>query len=331
MNFIQSRLKKLSFSQLMIKGSFGVFMATFLFAAFLALYSESFLTGRNFYSTSRTFSLWIIVGFAQMLALTIGHMNLSVGAIGGLSAVTVGYLFQNTGAPIWVVVIAGLAIGLACGGFNGLFINFTGINSFIVTLGTTSVFLGINYGLTKAQPFSNVPNVFNLIGRGKVFEFIPYLLFIMLFVSFLLHFMFKYTVFGRQVLATGGNPEAAVLSGINTKKVILLVHALSGLIAGLAGLLFVGRLGAAHPTIGQNWLLMSFAVPVIGGTALQGGFTSIIGIILGGILMTLLSNGLVVLEVNIFLEQLFMGILVLIAVIVDRARSVYAEKRLYQH
>lgn len=325
----KKKSNELNLSYLMLEGSFGVFIAVFIFSIILIIFTDGFLTSRNFFSTSRGFSLWIIVGFSQMMALTIGHMNLSAGAIGGLAAVTVGYLFQDIGAPVWFVIPAGLVVGAACGAFNGLFINITGINAFIVTLGSTSVFLGINYGLTHALPFSKVPAVFGQIGRGKVFGTIPYLLFIMLFVALLLHFMFKHTVLGRKILAIGGNQEAAVLSGINTKRVIFIVHTLSGLIAGLAGVLFVGRLGAAHPTIGQNWLLMSFAVPVIGGTSLQGGNTSIIGVVFGGILMTMLSNGLVLLEVDIFLEQLFLGILVLIAVIVDRVRSVYAEKKYY--
>jgi ribose transport system permease protein len=253
-------------------------------------------------------------------------MNLSAGAIGGLAAVTVGWLFQDFNAPIWITVLAGVAVGAACGAFNGIFIVVTGINAFIVTLGTTSIFLGINYGLTKAMPFSKVPEIFGLIGRGSVFDTIPYLFFIMLILALILFILFKHTVIGRRILAIGGNEEAAILSGINTKAVIVLVHTLSGLIAGIGGVLFVGRLGAAHPTIGQNWLLMSFAVPVIGGTAMNGGYTSILGVILGGVLMTLLSNGLVLLQVNIYLEQLFMGILVLVAVTVDRLRSVYATK-----
>ena len=316
----------LNVSQLMLSGSFGVFVAVFLFSIILTIFTSGFLTTSNFFSTSRTFAMWIIVGFAQMLALTIGHMNLSAGAIGGLAAVMAGWLFQDYGAPTWVVLLAGLVVGAACGAFNGLFINLTGINAFIVTLGSSSVFLGVNYGLTKAMPFSRVPAEFDFIGREKLFGFVPFMLIAMLVVAVLLYLMFKHTVFGRKVLAVGGNEEAAVLSGINTKRIILMVHTLSGLICGLAGVLFVARLGAAHPTIGQNWLLMSFAVPVIGGTSLKGGYTSILGVILGGVLMTLLSNGLVLLKVNIYWEQFFMGVLVLIAVFVDRTRAVYAEK-----
>jgi ribose transport system permease protein len=318
-----------SFSRMMVEGSFGVFAAVFIFSVVLAIFTGGFLTRDNIFSTSRTFSLWIIVGFSQMMALTIGHMNLSAGAIGGLAGVMVGWLFQSFGAPDWVVIVAGILVGTACGAFNGFFIVRTGINAFIVTLGTSSIFLGINYGLTHAMPFSRVPPAFDFIGRAKVFDTIPFLFFVMVFVAVLLYFMFKHTVLGRRILAIGGNQDAAMLSGINTKRTIVLVHTMSGMIAGLAGVLFVARLGAAHPTIGQNWLLMSFAVPVIGGTALNGGYTSILGVILGGVLMTLLSNGLVLLQVNIYLESLFMGILVLIAVIVDRVRAVYAERKYF--
>jgi ribose transport system permease protein len=320
---------RLQFSQLMLEGSTGVFMAVFLFTLVLVVFTDGFLTSRNFFSTSRSFSLWIIVGFSQMMALTIGHMNLAAGAIGGLSAVTVGYLFQQVGAPIWLTVLAGVLVGAACGAFNGLFITITGINAFIVTLGTNSVFLGINYGITKALPFSEVPENFSVIGRARVFGTVPILFFIMLFVALLLHFMFRHTAFGRKILATGGNADAAVLSGINTKRIILLVHVISGTLAGLGGVLFVGRLTAAHPTIGQNWLLISFAIPVLGGTKLQGGYTSILAVVLGGVLMTLLQNGLVLLQVDIYWEQFFMGVLVLIAVVVDRLRSAYAERRYF--
>ncbi|WP_321991259.1 ABC transporter permease [Marispirochaeta aestuarii] len=319
--------KKFSFGNIMVEGSIGVFLAVFIFSMILAFTTDGFLTSRNMFSTSRAFSMWIIVGFAQMMALTIGHLNLSVGAIGGLAAVTVGWLFQDFNAPIWITVLTALGVGAACGAFNGILITLTGIHAFIITLGTSSVFLGLNYGLTKAEPFSTVPDAFDLIGRGRIFDVIPFLFPVMIIVAVALWFMYRHTVIGRRILAVGGNEDAAVLSGIDSKKIKILVHTLSGLIAGLAGVLFVGRLGAAHPTIGQNWLLISFAIPVIGGTTLEGGTTSIPGVVFGGILMTLLQTGLVLLEVNIFLEQFFMGILLLIAVSVDRIRAVYSAKR----
>ncbi len=312
---------------LMLQGSLGVGGVTVIFAVVLAVFTQGFLTSGNVFNMSRTFSLWIIVGFCQMIVLTVGQMNLSAGAIGGLAAVTVGGLFQNLGAPVWVVILGGLAVGTACGAFNGLFIVLTGIDAFIVTLASTSIFLGINYGWTHGMPFSTVPPQFQFMGAGNVLNTIPIMFFIMIFVALVLYFVFRHTVFGRRVLAVGGNQEAAVLSGINAKRMIFSVHLLSGLLAGLAGVLFVSRLGAAHPTIGSDWLLLSFAVPVIGGTSLKGGDTSILGVIFGGALMTLITTGLVLLNVDPFLEQLFLGVLLLLAVIVDRTRTVYVRGR----
>lgn len=327
MNSTQKRARRIDMRNLMLEGGLGVVLAVFIFSIFMTIFSNKFLTSTNFFAVSRAFSLWIAVGFSQMIVLVVGHMNLSVGSIGGLTAVTVGYLFQTGSLPIWLVLLLGLMVGAACGSFNGIIITKTGINAFIITLGTTSVFTGMNYGLTHSMPFSEIPSSITYLGFGKVLGTLPLLFFIMVFLSIVLFYMFKYTVFGRRILATGGNKIAAEMAGINTERIIFLAHLLSGILAGLSGILFVARLGSAHPTIGQNWLLMSFAVPIIGGTSLQGGSTSIIGVVFGGILMTLLSNGLVLLQVDIFWEQFFNGLLVLLAVGIDRLRTVYVESR----
>ena len=320
-------LKKYNIASLMTESSLAIVLIVVSASIFMSIFTEAFLTSANLFTTSRTFSLWVIVGFSQMMALVIGHMNLAVGAIGGLSAVVVGYLFQNTGLPIWAVVGAGVLVGMACGLIIGIIVTRVGINPFIVTLGALSLFTGINYGLTGAVPYSKIPTAFILLARGKVLGIIPLLLFVMLAVALLLYVLFKHTVLGRRILATGGNAEAANLSGINTKQVILISHVISGLIAGLGGVLFVARLGAAHPTIGANWLLTSFAVPIIGGVALAGGRVSILGTVFGGILLTLILNILVLLQVNIYWEQFFVGAVLLLAVGIDRLKTVYAERK----
>ncbi|MQY58696.1 MAG: ABC transporter permease [Clostridia bacterium] len=320
-------LKKYNIGSLMTESSLGVVAVVVLYSIFMAIFTDTFLTTVNFFTTSRAFSLWVVVGFSQMMALVIGQLNLSVGAIGGLSGITAGYLFMNTELPVWAVISAGLLVGMACGLINGIIIIRTGINAFIVTLGTFSVFTGIIFGVTGATPYSAIPAAFTFIGRSKVLETIPLVLFVMLAVGLLLYVLFKRTVLGREILATGGNAGAALLSGINTKKVVVVSHVISGLLASLGGILFVARLGAAHPRIGQNWLLMSFAVPIIGGVALDGGRISILGVIFGGILVTFISNGLVLLRVDIFWEQFFLGLVLLIAVGIDRAKTVYIESR----
>ena len=224
-------------------------------------------------------------------------------------------------------VIAGISVGTGCGLVNGLLITRTGINAFVITLGTASVYTGMIFGFTHAIPFSEIPPSFKFIGGGSVFGTVPILFFIMTAIAIFLWFFFTCTVLGRRMLATGGNRDAARLSGINVREVTLLAHLFSGLFAGVSGVLYVARLGSAHPSIGMNWLLTSFAVPIIGGTPLVGGATSILGAVLGAVLITLISNALVLLRVDPFWEQFFLGLILLIAVGIDRVRAIYIERR----
>jgi len=334
MTSLQTKLAKritrrIDIASLLMRGSLGVLLAVSLLVIFLIVFSNRFLTSTNFFATSRAFSLWAVIGFSQLFALVIGHLNLSVGAIGGLSAVTTGWLFQAYELPVWIPVLAGIAVGTSCGLLNGLLITKTGINAFVITLGTASVYTGMIFGFTHALPFSQIPSSFEYIGGGSLFGIVPILFFIMVGIAIILWLFFNYTVLGRRMLVTGGNREAARLSGINIDRVILLAHLFSGLLAGVGGVLYVARLGSAQPSIGMNWLLTSFAVPIIGGTALIGGTTSILGAVLGAVLITLISNGLVLLRVDIFWEQFFLGIILLIAVGIDRARTVYIERKYY--
>lgn len=323
-------LKKFNFGSLFLESSFGVIMIVILSIIFISTFKGTeFLSKHNLHSILRASSLWILISLSQIMVLVIGQMNLSVGAIGGLSAIVAGYLFQHTGFPIIVVVLLGLLMGLICGFINGIIITKTGINPFIVTLGTFSVFLGVNYGITRALPFTEIPSSFISIATTRIAGIIPMMFLIMLGVAAMCHILFNFTVFGRKILATGGNEEAAIFSGINTQNIVLKAHILSGFFAGLAGIIYVSRLGSAHPLIGQNWLLMSFAISIIGGTSLAGGKVSIVGAIFGGIFMTLISNGLVLFRVDIFWEESFLGMALLIAIGMDRLRSFYAERKYF--
>ena len=142
----------------------------------------------------------------------------------------------------------------------------------------------------------------------------------------IIYFIFKYTLIGRQLLATGGNIQAARLSGINTDGILLLANVLSGFFAALAGLLWLSRMGSAAPATGQDWLVISFAVAVIGGTALKGGVISAWGLFFSAVIMALIKNGLIMLNVNIYFEQTFLGSIILLAVAVDRVRATIAGK-----
>jgi ribose transport system permease protein len=324
----RNRLGKINFGTLLIRGDMGVFFAVVFFIVILSIFTDSFLSSFNIFAVSRTFSLWIIVGFAQMITLIIGHMNLSVGAIGGLAGIATGFLFNSFGSPSWVSVGAGLIVGILCGLINGIIITKTGINAFIVTLATSSVYTGILFGFTHALSYPNIPESYKTIGSGSIlFGIVPFLFLIMIGLAIILWILFNYTLIGRRILAVGGNRETARLSGININNITLLVHVLSGFLAAMGGVLFVARLGSAHTSIGKDWLLLSFAIPIIGGTSLEGGAVSIFGVCLGGVLMTIIKNGLVLVGVDPFWEEFFMGLLVLLAVLIDRVRTIYATKK----
>ncbi len=303
----------------------GITLAAFILFVVFSVSSKSFLTAYNIFNVSRTLALYIFIALGQAMALVSGGMNLSVGAIGGLATITTGYLIDVSGVHPLIAVIAAIFVGLAAGVINGLCITKLGINSFIVTLSTLFVYTGIVMGISKGYSYKNIPKWFTIVGRKGMFG-LPYLFWLMLLTLIILFYVFRYTVFGRRLLATGGNIDAARLSGINTDRIILAANVLSGFFAATAGILSVSRMGSAQPATGQNWLIISFAVAIIGGTSLKGGIISSWALLMGGIVMVMIKNGLILLQANIYFEQAFLGIIILLAVAIDRVREIYSER-----
>ncbi|MCC8180631.1 MAG: ABC transporter permease, partial [Planctomycetes bacterium] len=268
----------------------------------------------------RNIALYIFIAIPQAIVIATGGMNLSIGAIGGLCVVIAGYLLDvHQMNPLLVVPIS-LALGAFLGLLNGLLIAKLKLNSFIVTLSTMFLFTGFVYGISKGFPFTNIPATFTWLGR-KGFNGVPYLLMLAIMFLFILAYILRYTVFGRHLLATGGNAEAARLSGISTDRVVIATNILSGIMAGVAGLLTLSRIGSAQPSTGQNWMIVSFAVSILGCTALTGGVILPLGLFMGGVVMVLIKNGLVLLEANVYYEQAFIGGIILVAVVIDRVGS----------
>ena len=301
-----------------------ILAAAILFVVF-SVTSSSFLTGFNMFNVSRTAALYVFVALGQAMAIIVGGMNLSLGAIGGLCTVAGGFCMHVLKLPVWVSVLVALFLGIVAGGFNGIIITRLRLNSFVVTLATLFVFTGITFGVTRGFPYTNIPESFVVIGKQGFLE-IPYLFWLMLITLGIVYYVFRYTYVGRKLLATGGNIQAARLSGINTDRILLLANVLSGFFAALAGLLWLSRMGSAAPATGQDWLVVSFAVAVIGGTALKGGVISPLGLLFSAIIMTLIKNGLIMLEVNIYFEQTFLGAIILLAVAFDGIRASIAAR-----
>ena len=287
----------------------------------LALTSPAFLTEFNLYVMLRSFCVGLLVAYAQMVALGVGQMNLSVGALGGLVAITFGGLMEVLGVPVVLAVPAAQAIGALAGWINGLLIVKTGINGFIITLATASAFAGINLGVTRSIPFYKMPASVVAFGTARIAIF-PFLLIAPLIVTALMALLFARTAPGRHLLAVGGNAHAAELSGISKDRTIILAHVLSGLLAAGAAILAVAQLGSAQPTIGSDWLLISFAAPIIGGASLSGGHVSIVGTLLAVILIALIQNAMVLVKVDPYWVQFLLGALILAAVGLNRWRAI---------
>jgi len=299
----------------------GLAVAIIIGAGVLSFLTPNFLTEFNIYVMLRSFCVSLLVGFAQMVTLGVGQMNIAVGAIGGLVAIAFGGLMEVFGLPIALAVPVALLIGAACGLINGLLTVRTGINGFIITLATASAFTGINLGITESIPFYKMPPALTAFGEDRFF-FLPYLLIAPLIVAALLGLFFARTVPGRQLLAVGGNAHAAELSGISRNRIIVLAHVLSGTLAGIAAVLAVAQLGSAQPSIGTDWLLLSFAAPIIGGAALTGGYLSVLGTMFAVVLIALIENGMVLAKVDPYWVQFLLGALILAAVWLNRWRAV---------
>lgn len=295
-----------------------------------AAFTEGFVSDFNIFSVGRLVSIAVVVGFSQMVVIGIGQMNLSVGAIGGAVAMFLGWLLQSLGIPWPLAIVIAVLFGAALGALNGVVIVRTGINAFIVTLGTASVFSGAMFILTKVEAFRDLPPGFLEFGQTRLLGYISPLVVMMVAVLALLFLLYRGTTLGRQMLTTGANARAARVSGVPVGRIITLTHMLSGALAGLAGVMLVLRIGSAIPSIGTagggDWLLPSFAAPAIGGTLLSGGVINVVGTFIGGLLLGTIENGLTLLDVPGFWVQLLTGLVLLIAVMLDRARTVAVQR-----
>ncbi len=307
---------------------YGILIAIAVLSIFVGNRSATFFSIDNFIAVSRICSITVIVGLAQMVVMAGGGLNISIGAIGGLGAIVCGVFMQRLGIPWQFSIILGVLIGVLCGALNGFVIaklGGTGEMSWLTTLATMALFTGFSLGITHAKPFYDLPESFDWIGSYNIFGVFSVMLVVMIFFAIIIWLLFKYTSLGRQILAMGGNQKAAILSGINITQVLIFTHIISAVLAASAGILFSTRLGAINADIGGGWMLFSFAAPLIGGTRMEGGRVNVLGAVLGGILLSLVSNGVVHLRINVFIVEFVQGLIILLAVGLDRFRAIREE------
>lgn len=288
--------------------------ATAIAGIVLGFATKQFGTAFNIYTILQTTAVYAAIGLSQMVVLAIADMSLAVGGIAGLVTITVGGLYGAQHWPISAAILAGLALGFGCGLVNGLIIAEIDLNGFIVTLATGTAFTGIAYGVTSAIPFSNVPSVLINLGQGRA-SFFSYLMVPAIAMTIAVGAGFRWLPIGRAILAVGGNREAALLAGIPHKRAMVVAHALSGLLAAIAAVMYIGVLESATPATGSEWLIISFAVPIIGGTALIGGDAPAAGCFVAALVLAAINDVLIVLNVNTEAVQMAEGLLIFAAVI----------------
>jgi ribose transport system permease protein len=295
--------------------------------AAISIAQPSFLSPFNILVLLSAISVNMVVALGQLVIIAIGQMNLALGAFGGLVAICFVAAMELYGVPPIAAMLIGLSIGMLAGVATGFIIARTGISAFIITLAGLQIFKGINLGITEAQPFYGVPQAVKDFGNLGIFGSpIPWLVLPMIAAGLGMWYLFNRLRIGRYILAVGGNRTAAELSGINVTATIIWAYAISGALAAIAGMMLVARLQIGQPTIGDDWLISSFAAPVIGGAVLTGGHVSVAGTFFGVVIIAIITQALVLFAIDPFVVQIVLGALILWAVGINRFREIRIAK-----
>lgn len=285
----------------------------------LSLLSPYFFTVSNLSEITLQTAVIGIIAAGQTLVILSGGIDLSVGSVFACSGIAGGLVFQTTG-NLWFTLAITLITGAALGSLNGVFISWLRVPPFIATLGMLGMARGLALILSRGIPIFGLSKEYLWIGQGKVFDFVPIPTLILLAVFALVFFIARYTRFGRFTYAVGSNTEAAKLSGISLRSVILGTYALSGLFCGVGAVIEAARLATIQPAGGNGYELLAIGAVVIGGTSLFGGEGNVIATLIGALIETTIRNGLNLLGVNAFWQYVVNGAVIIAAVAVDQWR-----------
>lgn len=305
-------------------------IALILLCVLLSILSDKFLTVDNGWNVLRQISVNVCISIGMTLVVLTAGIDLSVGSVLALSGAIAAGLFttgiempaQNLfiGFTLLGIIVAAILTGGALGLFNGVMITRFKVPPFVATLAMLTIGRGLTMLWTKGYPISNLGSRFGYIGTGWLLG-IPVLVWISAIIVIISLIITNKTSLGRYIYAIGGNENAARLSGINIGKVKIIVYTISGILAAVGGIMVTSRLDSAQPNAGISYELDSIAAVVIGGTSLNGGRGTIMGTVLGAIIIGVLNNGLVLLNVSPFWQQVVKGLVILLAVIIDKANT----------
>lgn len=304
---------------------FGVSIALVGLFILMSFLSPLFLSGYNLLNILLQSSTYIILSIGMTFVIVTGGIDLSVGSIAVVSGILMAGLMKS-GTSVCIAIIAGLAVSTLCGFINGFLVSKVNLPSFIVTLATMSIFQGAALIFSGGLPIYGFPKAFSFLGTGSIFSIpVPVIIaFVCIAVSV---WVFKKTRIGHYALAIGDNRQAVRMCGVNVFKYELIVYMINGLATGVAAIITTARLNSAEPLASMSMGLDAVAAVVMSGTSLSGGSGSVTGAIIGSLLMGVLRNGMTLLNVQSYYQNLIIGVVILIAVFIDKIRNSYSYKK----
>jgi ribose/xylose/arabinose/galactoside ABC-type transport system permease subunit len=302
-----------------IVSRFGIYVAFLLMLVLFAVLSPSFLTPRNIINLLRQITFNSILAMGMTMVIITGGIDLSVGSLVALIGVITASLVKadNQILPVPLALLMGLVLGTFCGYINGFVVTRGKIAPFITTLVMMTAARGVAQLLTQGKPVTGLTENFKFIGAGSIFV-IPVPIYILVLITGLSYFILNNTRTGRYIYAVGGNEQAANASGLKVSRIKCFVYSFSGTMSALVGIILAARLNSATPIVGAGYEMNAIAATVIGGTSLEGGKGKIIGTLIGGLIIGTISNGLDILNVSAYWQQIIKALIILGAVLLDK-------------
>ena len=320
---IESDTNRKSFSQQLLKlitnETLGAIFIVIIIAIIMIVSTDSFLTIRNITNVLRVASFYIIVAMGAMLVIIIGQLDLSVGSTMGLAGIVASLMARDGDYPIIIIFLLCTLIGVGIGAINGLLVGYMKLPAFIVTLGMLLSVRGCVQLTTMGNPVNGLSDAFNNIGIST-FLSVPTPIYIMILIVALIWFLQNRTLLGRHLYAVGSNVQAAIVSGIDAKRVTLYAYTICGALAGFSGTLLTSRMMSGQVSLGDGYELLAIAGVVIGGASIMGGSGTAIGTVFGMLVICLVTNAMTLIGLNAFLQPIVQGIIIILAMMLDTGR-----------
>jgi ribose transport system permease protein len=290
-----------------------------LIVIFFAVRPDVFLTFTNVRNILYQVAILAIIAAAQTVTMVVGDFDLSVGATSSLAGAVAGAQ-MIAGTPMWTAILIALAVGLVVGVINGALIAYLNLSAFVATLATMTSVVGVAFLVTEGTTLFNFPEAFNALGQGKLFD-VPMPVYFAIVVAATIWVVLRYTTLGRSWHAIGGNVEVSRLSGVNVRRARLVAFSIAGLVAGLGGILLAARLGSASAVQGEDNMMFSVAAVFLGMTVIRSGMANLTGTMVGVAIIGVMSNGLNILGVNAYVQQVVTGIIIILAVTLSSLKT----------